>query len=124
MVQRQSRPWSNPKVLGILAFIFLCGAAVGSAVTRTYLHERMMTSTRAIEIARRIGVKRLKTELGLRPEQEQGIVTILDDYGKYYQNLEEDREDVARHGKEHIVALLTPDQQKRFDEMLSQAVRE
>lgn len=82
-----------------------------------------MTSTRAIEVARKIGVKRLKTELNLRPDQEQGIMEILDDYGKYYQNLEEDREDVARHGKEHIVALLTPDQQQHFEEMLTRAVR-
>jgi hypothetical protein len=40
---------------------------------------------------------------------------VLDDYGKYYQNIEDEREDVAEHGRRRILDTLTPDQQTRFN---------
>jgi hypothetical protein len=39
---------------------------------------------------------------------------VLDDYAKYYENLEMDRQNVAEHGKRQILAVLTPDQQRLF----------
>ncbi|MBV8811551.1 MAG: hypothetical protein JO033_23030 [Acidobacteriaceae bacterium] len=110
-------------MLAILAIVFVCGTAVGSAVTRTYLHRVMgnASSVRAVEVARHVGVERLRTELNLTPAQEKALMQVLDDYGKYYQNIEDDRDDVAAHSKQLILNLLTTDQQKRFNEMLVQA---
>ncbi len=123
MSQRRDNGWSNPKVLAILAIVFMCGTAVGSAITRTYLHRVMTTasSVRAVEVARHVGLERLRTELNLTPAQEKALMQVLDDYGKYYQNIEDDRDDVAAHSKQLILNLLNTEQQKRFNQMLAQA---
>ena len=57
----------------------------------------------------------LKLQLGLTPAQEKTVLKELDDYAKYYQNIEEERADVAEHGRQRIYFVLTPDQRKRFD---------
>jgi hypothetical protein len=111
--------WSNPKVLTILAIIFLCGAAFGSAVTRSYLHSRMFPPRQyqGLDAARHFGLSHLKTELNLTPEQERVVTSVLDDYAKYYQNIEDEREDVADHGKQRILDVLNPEQQKKFSKI-------
>ena len=108
--------WSNPKVLAIVTVIFLCGAAFGSAVTRQYLHSKLFPPRQQepIEIARRVGLSRLKAELNLSPDQEKIVTKELDDYAKYYQNIEEQREDVAELGKQRIMDVLNDRQKKRF----------
>jgi hypothetical protein len=122
MPNRKDNGWSNPKVLVILAIIFVCGVAVGSAITRSYLRNVMnpASSVRAVEVARQVGVARLKTELNLTPAQEKSLMQVLDDYGKYYQNIEDDRDDVAAHSQQLILNLLTTGQQKRFKQILAQ----
>jgi hypothetical protein len=102
--------WSNPKVLAIVAIIFLCGAAVGSAVTRQYLHSKLFPKHQD-------QLARLKAELNLTPDQEKIVTKELDDYAKYYQNIEEQREDVAEHGKQRILEVLNDQQKKRFNEI-------
>jgi hypothetical protein len=116
---RQDAGWSNPKVLAIFGVIFLCGLAAGSVVTRAYLHARMPVATqeRTIEAAQRFGLDRLKTTLNLTPSQEQTITEVLDDYGKYYQNIEDQRQDVAEHGKRRILDVLNEGQKNRFREI-------
>lgn len=102
--------WSNPKVLAIVAVVFLCGVAVGSAVTRQYLHSKLFPQHQA-------RLASLKAELNLTPEQEKIVMKELDDYAKYYQNIEEQREDVAEHGKQRILDVLNDQQKKRFNEI-------
>ncbi|HEX4169398.1 MAG TPA: hypothetical protein VHZ55_28385 [Bryobacteraceae bacterium] len=48
---------------------------------------------------------------------------VLDDYGKFYQNIEDEREDVAREGRRQILEALTPEQQKRFNEIIGPTKR-
>jgi hypothetical protein len=48
---------------------------------------------------------------------------VLDDYGKYYQNIEDEREDVAEHGKQRILSVLDERQKKRFNEIFGQVRR-
>jgi hypothetical protein len=67
--------------------------------------------------ARRVGLQRLKVELNLTPSQELIVTRVLDDYGKYYQNIEDEREDVAAHGKQRILDVLNDQQKKRFDQI-------
>ncbi|HTU43751.1 MAG TPA: hypothetical protein VMF91_01725 [Bryobacteraceae bacterium] len=120
MLRHNDAGWSNPKVLTILAVIFVCGAALGSAVTSRFLHARspMLDHRAAMESAERLGVQHLKTELALTPEQNDTVMKVLDDYGKYYQNIEDEREDVAEHGKQRILGVLDAKQKKRFLELL------
>lgn len=127
MLRRTDASWSNPRVLAILAVIFLCGATCGAVVTRALLHARMTVAAhqqRTIDAARTYGLKRMRTELNLSPDQEAKITKLLDDYGKYYQNIEDEREDVAEHGRRHILDVLTPEQRKRFNEMFGSPANE
>lgn len=102
--------WSHPQVLLILSVVFLLGAAVGVAATRTYFHATMVHKPAAMAVR----MNALKAQLHLTPEQERVVTRALDDYAKYYQNIEEERMDVAQHGKQRILAVLNPEQQKRF----------
>jgi hypothetical protein len=127
-MQQHNQPgWSNPKVLTIFALIFLCGIAFGSALTRSYLH-RHLASARdrheaAIESASRFGLQNLKTELDLTPEQLRFITQELDDYRKYYQNIEDERLDVAEHGKQRILDRLSDHQKRKFNDLFSPPMR-
>jgi len=122
-MQSQSEPgWSNPRVLTIFSLIFLCGLAAGSALTRTYLHWSMPHSdphSVSIESAQRFGLQNLKRELKLSPEQEHFIMQELDDYSKYYQNIEDERHDVAEHGKQRILNALDTEQRRKFIELFT-----
>ena len=126
MLRHGNASWSNPRVLSTLAVIFLCGTAFGAAITRAYIHSRwtaQAASPPAIERARHVGLGNLKTRLNLTPAQEQEITKILDDYGKFYQNIEDEREDVAEYGKRRILNALTPEQRVRFNEMIAPYAR-
>lgn len=125
MLQQNDAGWSNPKVLAILTVIFLCGAAFGSAITRTYLHARIVPSTHyeGMNAAQHLGLQRLKAELNLTPEQEKIVTKELDDYAKYYQNIEDEREDVAEHGKQRIIDVLNPDQRRKFSQLFGEMPR-
>lgn len=112
MRQDDDASWSNPKILLVLALIFVCGTAVGSAITQRVIHSRA-TRSKSMEVQ----LKDLKSTLGLTAEQQQTVNKELDDYAKYYQNIEEERANVAQYGKERIFKVLTPEQQKKFNEI-------
>jgi hypothetical protein len=109
-------------VLSTLALVFLCGSVVGAAAARTYLHARLapavVTRTPAIETARSLGLASLKARLNLSPEQVQVVTKILDDYGKFYQNIEDEREDVAEYGRKRLLETLSADQREEFNRMI------
>lgn len=73
----------------------------------------------AIEQARHLGLQHLNTELHLTPQQDRAIAKILDDYGKYYENLEDQRDDVAEMGRRKILEVLNPNQRVRFNRIFS-----
>ena len=104
MIEDDNASWRSPKVLVILLIVFICGTAFGSAGTRYFLHGR--SSPTFLD---------LKAKLGLTPDQEKTVMKELDDYAKYYQNIEEERADVAEHGRRRIYFVLTPEQRKQFD---------
>lgn len=123
MLRRDEDGWANPKVLVIFAVIFLCGAAVGSALTHTFLHHGSFLHQRqyvGMEAAQHLGLSKLAVMLDLTPEQQKTVMKELDDYAKYYQNIEDDRDDVAAHGKQHILNVLTPEQRKKFNAIYGQ----
>ncbi len=118
MLQSDEASWSNPKVLVTLVVIFLCGAAFGSVLTRGYIHKKI-DEKQSIAIS----LQNLKTELKLTPAQEKIVTKELDDYVKYYQNIQEEREDIAAVGKKRIFDVLTPEQKIRFNQLFDQSSR-
>lgn len=130
-MNREEAGWSNPKVLLVLAVIFVCGTAFGSAMTHMFLHTRPAHTaatvthdpSQQLDAAREVGLTRLKVELGLTTDQERVVTKVLDDYAKYYQNIEDERDDVAEHGKQRILDVLNPEQQKKFSGMFGGAAQ-
>lgn len=114
--QASARPvkasWSNPKVLVIFALLFIAGVACGSVLTSVVLHWRMHSA-----VLTPVSLTELRDKLHLTADQQRIVAKELDDYVKYYQNIEEEREDVAEHGKRRILSVLTPEQRKQFLEM-------
>ncbi len=87
----------------------------GAVGMQAFLHSRMpLSDQRTIEAARAVPITNLAKELNLSPEQQKSVMVQLDEYGKYYQNIEEERADVARHGIQAIMACLNEDQRKIF----------
>jgi hypothetical protein len=99
--------------------------ACGSAVTRNYLHSKMFPHRQyeGLDAAQRVGLSHLKAELNLTPDQERVVTKVLDDYAKYYQNIEDERDDVAEHGKQRILDVLRPEQQKKFTKIFRQSMQ-
>jgi uncharacterized membrane protein YciS (DUF1049 family) len=120
MLRQNDAGWSNPKVLVILAVVFFCGLACGAALTSAFMHSRMNngSNNQSMERARQVGWQKLRDELQLTPDQVRIVTKELDDYAKYYQNIEDQREDVAQLGTQHILAVLTPGQKERFYKLL------
>jgi hypothetical protein len=123
---RHDASWTNPRVLAILTVFFFFGAAFGSVVTREYLHAHMPSEQHAnsMEAAGRIGLNQLQSELNLTPQQYQVVAQQLDEYAKYYQNIEdqqadieEQRANVAELGKRKILDVLNDNQKRRFIEL-------
>jgi hypothetical protein len=116
MLHRGEAGWANPKVIAILAVVFLCGSVVGATLMRNYLHFRHSPPDgREIELrGQRVDFNTLKQNLNLTGAQEETVVQVLDDFAKYYQNIEEQREDIAESGRRRILAVLNPDQKQRF----------
>jgi hypothetical protein len=129
MLRQGDDGWANPKVLVIFAMIFVCGAAFGCALTRSYLHARFhppppgLRQHFGMDAAQHIGLKGLAEVLNLTPDQEKTVMKELDDYAKYYQNLEDQRDDVAALGKERILQVLNREQKKKFNAIYGQTDR-
>jgi len=118
MERDEDAGWANPKVLTIFAVIFLCGAMVGAVGMRAFLHLHIPHSDqRTMEAARAVPIQSLAVRLNLTPAQQKAVMAQLDEYGKYYQNIEEERADVARHGIQAIMKCLNEDQRKLFARM-------
>lgn len=95
-------------MLVIFAVIFCCGLAAGAALMDLYVHNKI------VRPAATLSTQQLEDELHMTAPQRQAITRELDEYAKYYQNIEEQRQSVAEQGKRNILNVLQPDQQKRF----------
>jgi hypothetical protein len=130
---RQDSGWSNPKVLAIFTMIFLCGMAFGAVAMREVLHAKVFGPAQGMdpmEGVKRVGLESLKVELNLTPAQVKTVEEQLDQYAKYYQNIEEQRADieeqrknVAEIGRQKILGVLTDAQRKRFNELFRKTSR-
>lgn len=113
----------NAQVIIILAVVFFSGSVVGAAAMREYLHSRfrLPAAHDYIYSGHRVPFEALKSDLNLTRDQEDTVKQVLDDFAKYYQNLEDQRDDVTEAGKRKIFAVLTPDQRRRFNELFRES---
>jgi Spy/CpxP family protein refolding chaperone len=113
--------WQNPRVLTFLFVVFLCGATVGALAMRFGLHQAMHRSGPYWrEGGKEISLQRFKKDLSLTPVQEQQMETVLDDFMMYYQTLQQQMDEVRASGKDRIIRILSDDQRKKFERMVSE----
>src|SRR5579871_3080119 len=123
MLAADRNSWQNPRILALLLLILLCGALAGALAMRSSVHAKLHQNSagywkdRSTEL---FSYSKLKTELNLTAEQSERLKTILDDFVKYHEDLDNQIEDVRATGKNRIVQMLTPDQRKKFEALCKQ----
>jgi len=118
-----TRPtWHNPRILALLLMVFVCGLACGIFATRyAFSHLAPRNSAASWKASGRAStMAHLKRDLDLTPAQAQQIEVLLDDLAKYYDNLQGQMDDFRQDGKERIMKILTPEQQKKFSRILNE----
>ena len=115
--------WRNPKVLRVLAVVFVAGALSGVVTYRLW---RMITrpqnsvsvSSGGMDLRdKKIALEYLKSQLDLTPVQTEQVAAIIDDYKRYYGNIEDQFEEVRATGKNKIIKVLDPEQRAKFDKL-------
>ena len=109
------------KVWLVLVVVFVLGSVTGSALTSLY---RSRTSNIRPEKAMHDRFEKMRTELNLTEEQTKAVNNILDETRNEYRTLRAElkpRFDEPRQkARTRIRALLTPEQQQKFDLMVAQ----
>ncbi|HBY60057.1 MAG TPA: hypothetical protein DEH78_09555 [Solibacterales bacterium] len=113
--------WQNPRVLSTLLLVFLCGGLTGALVMRYGV-------TMAVkglgpywkEGGKDRTLNKWKTELNLTPDQAEQIEVVLDDFVMYYDGLQAQMDEVKASGKSKIMQILTEEQRKKFEKMVSE----
>lgn len=114
--------WRNPRVLTVLALVFLTGAVAGALGMRIGLHQALHRTTGPYwkDGGKEISLQRFKKELNLTPQQERDMEGVLDDFMMYYQTLQAQMDEVRAAGKTRIMRVLNDDQKQRFERMLNE----
>ncbi|MDX2031804.1 MAG: Spy/CpxP family protein refolding chaperone [Blastocatellia bacterium] len=120
------RPQGNVKfqVWLLIGLVFALGGVTGAAIERLFLH----SPTERFEPARRGGgrggggmIKRMKEDLKLTEEQEKTIQSIFEDSRKQFKMDDcPGFKEARQRTQTRIREVLTPDQQKRYDEINAQ----
>jgi hypothetical protein len=115
----------NPKVIGTLVVIFLAGAAVGALSMQMGLHDKLHRTVSAApapavrkDSTNDALVQRFKSELNLSGDQTVKIALVLEDYREYYQNLQDQLDDVRSTGKTRIMQILDDQQRAKFEKIM------
>jgi Spy/CpxP family protein refolding chaperone len=114
-------PWQEPRIFSTLLLVFLAGAASGALSMRLGLHDRLRggVSSATREPSREVVLRKFQSELDLTGDQSEKLAMVLDDYGLYYKDLQDQLEDLRSTGKNQILAILNPDQRDRFEKMMN-----
>lgn len=113
--------WHNPRILSLLLVVFLAGLGCGVFATRYAVAHSVIRPTVSWREGGRVHtMAHLKQDLNLTPDQAQHIEVLLEDIARYYDNLQAQMDDIRQDGKDKIKKLLTPEQQKKFDKILSE----
>lgn len=102
------RPAEKTAILSLL-LVFLCGGLFG-AVVMTYVRPRPHTAIAATTVGLTTSVSEWKKQLDLSDEQVRQLTSVLDDFGRYYDNLLAD-------GNSRVLQVLTPEQRVRYEKL-------
>lgn len=117
----------NWKLIGILLGVFVLGAATGSALTRFFVHRQMAGLFGPEgERSRRFKLRALSRRLDLSASQERAVGEIMRRHSPERRRLmREAMQACGPRMRAHKAAvdaeirqLLSPEQQKRFDELV------
>ena len=111
--------WQDPRILALLFFVFLAGAAVGALTMRFGLHDKMHPHP-SLSDASAYRFEKLQRELNLSEAQSEKLRSILDDFVAYHHDLEMQVESYRATGKNRILQILTPEQRSRFEKISSE----
>src|SRR5438105_3639107 len=101
-------------LVSLMVVAFLCGAAGGAAVTRTFFHSPRAAASRPnLTEPVDVTLNRWRANLDLRPAQEEQLRSILEDFHKYYDS-------VVAEGHERILNVLDPGQRVKFEKMMKE----
>ena len=107
--------WRNPKVLRVLAVVFVAGALSGVVTYRFWRMSRPAVWTDLRE--KKVALEYLKGQLNLTPVQVDQVAAIIDDYKRYYGNIQDQYEEVRATGKNKIIQVLDAEQRAKFEKL-------
>jgi len=109
------------KVWLVLVVVFVLGSITGAALTGLY---RSRASADRPEKAPHERFEKMRRELNLTDEQTKSVSAILDETRNEYRALRAELrprfEEPRQKARTRIRALLTPDQQQKFDALVAQ----
>lgn len=112
------------KILLVLVAVFVLGCVTGAALTGLYRSRASGDRPEARERATGERFEKMRRELSLTDQQTTSVRTILDETRNEYRALRTElrpRFDEPRQkARARIRALLTPEQQQKFDAMIAQ----
>ena len=107
----------------VLLAVFVLGCVTGVALTGLY-RSRASTGSESRERAMHERFEKMRTELSLTDQQTTAVRTILDETRNEYRaqrtELRPRIEEPRMKARARIRALLTPEQQQKFDAMVAQ----
>ncbi|MDX6404961.1 MAG: hypothetical protein QOH70_2416 [Blastocatellia bacterium] len=111
------------KIWAVLLVVFVLGSVTGAALTGLY-RSRAGGGAEARERAMHERFEKMRTELSLTDQQTTSVRTILDETRNEYRALRTELrprfEEPRLKARTRIRALLTPEQQQKFDALMAQ----
>jgi len=112
------------KIWLVLVAVFVLGCATGVALTGLYRSRASGDKPETRERAMNERFERMRSELKLTDQQTTSVRTILDETRNEYRALRTELrprfEEPRLKARSRIRALLTPEQQQKFDAMVAQ----
>ena len=115
----------DPKMISVVLFVFIMGAASGAIVTHSLHHARFESFVKGGSVAREdLIVKRLTSRLDLDAQQQEKVKAIVHET---HSGIEQVRNQcrpqinsLLEQGQSHVSAVLRPDQQERFLKIIAE----
>jgi Spy/CpxP family protein refolding chaperone len=112
------------KIWLVLVVVFVLGSVTGAALTGLLYRSRAGAGAEARERAMHERFEKMRTELNLTDQQTASVRTILDETRNEYRAVRKELrprfEEPRLKARARIRALLTPEQQQKFDAMVAQ----
>jgi hypothetical protein len=115
------------KLVTGLALVFAFGLLVGSFGTGVYIKHRFVPPKRDPSAVRAFLLKKFSQKLDLTGEQENEFKRLIDQAGDklddHFRKSHSEIAEIVEPGLSQMREVLSPDQQKKFDEMIEKFKR-